>query len=195
MEDIKINEKESIELIARMIKNTQNQFEENLGTPFLVWGYGTTLLSFLIWWLFQLTGNYNWQFLWFILPTVGITGSYLSNRNHPKRVKSYIDRVVDYIWLVFGSCGFIMSCISMFIWSIPILFIILLLMGMGTTLTGLVIKHKVVTICGALGTLSSLCCLFTPGLNQYIPFGLAFIIMMIIPGHVLNRAAVKQKIM
>ena len=31
-------------------------------------------------------------------------------------------------------------------------------MGMGTTLTGLVVEHKTVTICGTLGALSSIGC-------------------------------------
>ena len=50
--------------------------------------------------------------------------------------------------------------LAMFFWQLPILFIILLLMGMGTTLTGLVVGYKTVTICGTLGALSSIGCLF-----------------------------------
>ena len=72
-------------------------------------------------------------------------------------------------------------------------FIILLLMGMGTTLTGLVINYKTVTICGTLGALSSIGCLFYEGFNQVLIFAPVFIFMMIIPGHVLNHAARKQK--
>lgn len=55
-------------------------------------------------------------------------------------------------------------------WKLPILFIILLLMGMGTTLTGLVINYKTVTICGTLGALSSIGCLFYEGFNQVLIF-------------------------
>ena len=99
----------------------------------------------------------------------------------------------NYIWLVFGITGFLISMLAMFFWQLPILFMVLLLMGMGTTLTGLVIGYKTVTICGTLGALSSIGCLFYPGLNQILIFAPVFIFMMVIPGHVLNHAARKQK--
>lgn len=199
MEDKEINEKESLELITQMIQSTQHRFEKNSGGPFLIWGYLTTILSFTIWFLFKITypewgsKSYMWQYLWFILPVVGGISTFLISRNNEQAIRTYIDKVTKYIWLVFGIAGFVISCISMFLWSTPILFIILLIMGMGTTLTGLVIKHKVVTVCGALGTLGSLSCLFISGIDQNIAFGISFIIMMIIPGHVLNRAAHNQK--
>lgn len=63
----------------------------------------------------------------------------------------------------------------------------------GYGLTGLVINYKTVTICGTLGALSSIGCLFYEGFNQVLIFAPVFIFMMIIPGHVLNHAARKQK--
>ena len=52
---------------------------------------------------------------------------------------------------------------------------------------------QTVTICGTLGALSSIGCLFYPGPNQILIFAPVFIFMMVIPGHVLNHAARKQK--
>ena len=49
-----------------------------------------------------------------------------------KMLKTYIDRVVDYVWTVFGLGAFLVSCTAIFVWKIPILFVILLMMGMGT---------------------------------------------------------------
>ncbi len=66
-------------------------------------------------------------------------------------------------------------------------------MGIGTTLTSLVIDYRTVTICGILGALSSIGCLFYSGFNQILIFAPVFIFMMVIPGHVLNHAACKQK--
>ena len=163
MEERKLNEKESLELIAQMIQNTKNRLETNCGMPFLFWGYTTLFVSLLIWFLVVTTRNY------------------------------YLDKVINYIWLVFGITGFLISMLAMFFWQLPILFIILLLMGMGTTLTGLVVGYKTVTICGTLGALSSIGCLFYPGPNQILIFAPVFIFMMVIPGHVLNHAARKQK--
>ena len=109
MEERKLNEKESLELITRMIQNTKDRMSENSGTPF------------------------------------------------------------------------------------PILFVILLMMGMGTALTGLIVNTKVVTIGGVLGALLSLGCFYMPGIDQILFFALAFVFMMVIPGHYMNSVAKRHK--
>ena len=39
MEDRKLNEKESLELIAQMIRNTRRNLDAGGGNMFLLWGY------------------------------------------------------------------------------------------------------------------------------------------------------------
>ena len=56
MEERKLNEKESLELIAQMIQNTKNRLETNCGMPFLFWGYTTLFVSLLVWFLVVTTG-------------------------------------------------------------------------------------------------------------------------------------------
>lgn len=192
MEERKLNEKESLELITQMIQNTQNRMEINCGIPFLIWGYTTVIVSLFIWCILTSTQNNQWQWLWFILPVIGWTITYLLNRKSSYTVKTYVDRIVSYIWIVLGIIGFILPCIGIFFY-IPILFIILLIMGIGTILTGLIIKYKTITICGILGSITSVNCLYLEGVDQILVFIPAIIFMMIIPGHTLNHAARKQK--
>ena len=189
MEDKKLNEKESLELITQMIRNTKFKMAKNAGMPFLAWGYMTTVLSLLVWFLLRETGNYNWQFLWFLLPAVAFPISLWSQRKKQEMAKTYIDRIVGYVWIVFGLSGFLISCVSIVYWTMPIFFVILLMMGMGTTLTGMIVNMKVVTIGGILGAMSSLGCLYVDKFDQILIFAFAFIFMMIIPGHYLNRVA------
>ena len=189
MEDKKLNEKESLELITQMIQNTKSKIVKNAGMPFLIWGYMTTIISLIVWYLLKETGNYYWQFLWFLLPTVAFPAMLLSQRKQQKMTKTYIDRVVGYVWTVFGLGGFVFSCVSAFCWSLPALFILLLLMGMGTALTGMIVNLRVVTIGGTLGALSSLGCLYVDRFEQILVFAFAFVFMMIIPGHYMNRVA------
>ena len=61
MEERKLNEKESLELIAQMIQNTKNRMETNCGMPFLLWGYTTVFTSLLVWLLVTYTQNNNWH--------------------------------------------------------------------------------------------------------------------------------------
>lgn len=188
MEDKKLNEKESLELISQMIQNTRTRVEKNGGTPFLIWGYGTVIISLLVWYMVTSTGKYEWQYLWFLLPAIGFPATVWVNRKAESSVKTYIDRIVNYIWIVFGAAGFLVSCVSI-IYPLPILFIILLLMGMGVMLTGMVIHSKIAVIGGLLGALSSLGCIWVAGMDQILAFAPAFIFMMIIPGHMINHAA------
>lgn len=108
-------------------------------------------------------------------------------------VRTYVDRIIGYVWTVFGLSAFLLSCVAVFWWDIPILFTILLLMGMGTALTGLIVGMKVVTVGGVLGALLSLGCFFIPGISQMLFFALAFVFMMVIPGHMMNRMASRNK--
>lgn len=190
MEDKMLNEKESLELISRMIQNTRNRMVESAGTPFLIWGYATVAISLAVWYLVASTGNYQWHFLWFLLPAIGVPATYLSNRKREPHAKTYVDRVVSSVWVVFGCAAFAISALS-FVRPLPILFLILLLMGMGTALTGVVIRFRAVVAGGWLGMLSSLACLWIEGADQILVFAAVFVFMMIVPGHILNRVASK----
>lgn len=194
MEDKKLNEKESLELIAQMIQNTKSGMAKNAGLPFLIWGYTTVVTSLVVWFLLKETGSYNWQWCWFLLPTVAYTIMMWTGRKQQKMVKTYIDRILGYVWLVFGIGGFFVSWVAIFFWDLSVLFVILLMMGMGTALTGLIVKMRVVTICGVLGGLLSLGCLCLHGFDQILLFALAFVFMMVIPGHHLNRVE-KQNVL
>lgn len=115
-----------------------------------------------------------------------LPGYYLQPEEKQRMARTYIDRIVGYVWVVFGLCGLLISCVSMIYWSLPILFVILLMMGMGTTLTGLIINMKLVTVSGVLGIFASLGCLYIDKFDQILLFALAFVFMMVIPGHYLN---------
>lgn len=77
MEERKLNEKESLELIAQMIQNTKNRLETNCGMPFLFWG--------IYHYLCQPTGlvsGSNYPELLLAIPMV-LTPHHRRNRNLP----------------------------------------------------------------------------------------------------------------
>ena len=49
MEDRKLNEKESLELITQMIRNTRRNLDAGSGNMFLLWGYVCVLLTLVVW--------------------------------------------------------------------------------------------------------------------------------------------------
>ncbi|WP_071146995.1 hypothetical protein [Bacteroides ihuae] len=195
MEDKKLTEKESLELISQMICNTRNRMEDNNGIPFLIWGYSTVVIALSVWYMVTTTHNYYWQWLWFGIPTVSYVAWFIFNTNKRKKgnphVKTFVDRVIGHVWLVFGITGFLVSMMAIF-YRIPILFIILLTMGMATAITGLIIRFKPVIISGFLGMALSLLCFAVDGADSILVFAVAFVLMMVIPGHILNNASRKR---
>ena len=48
MEERKLNEKESLELITQMIQNTRRNLDTGSGNMFLVWGYVSVLVTLTV---------------------------------------------------------------------------------------------------------------------------------------------------
>lgn len=187
MEDRKLNEKESLELITRMIRETQENVARYAAYPLLAWGYTTVIVAIVIWYAFLQTGSYKVNYLWFALPAIaGPITLYFARKNGKRGVKNYIDRITGQIWLVFGVVGWVLSLVA-FDGKVDILFIIPLLMGMATTLSGCVSKYKPMVIAGSASIALSFSILFIHGADRLLAFAAIFVVMMIIPGHILNK--------
>lgn len=186
MEDKQLNEKESLELIAQMIRNTQCKLKKGNGIPFLVWGYTTIGVSVLVWYLFSTTGNPYWNYLWFLIPIIGYPVMMWFIKKQERGVSTYIDKVIAYVWIAFGIGGLLVSASGIFFWDLPILFIVVLMMGTGTAITGMIIKFKPVVFLGFTGIFLSFLCLIITGYEVVLVFALIFLLMMVIPGHILN---------
>ncbi len=192
MDDKKLNEKESLELIAQMIRNTRTKLGKNMGTPFLIAGYITVIMACTIWYFIESTGNYKWCFLWYVgLVAIFLLGS-LTSRKRIVTPKSYIDKILGYIWIEFGAVCILLSALAVFK-PLPMYFITLLMMGMGSMITGMIIRCNAFIIGGLLGILFSFGCLWLTGNDQNLVFPPAFIVMYIIPGHILNHKARKEQ--
>ena len=183
-----MTEKESLELISQMIQNSKRNVKTNAGGPTLIWGYATVITSILIYLGLIYIGTYQVMFAWFLIPIIGGTGMFiLSKREQPVLVKTFLDRVINYIWVVFGVLGGVFS-LSAFLFQMHILFIIGVLMSAGIALTGCVSNYKPYIISGILGAvLSILCLVFVREAYSILIFAGVFVVAMIIPGHMANR--------
>ena len=188
MEEKILNEEASLELISQMIRNTRRKLEDGNGISFLVWGYTTFVISLAVYFFIKTTGDYHYNFLWFLTPVLGSIGMSIFKRNktkHGGHAMNFIDRTIRNIWMVIGIAAFLTSVGASFV-RFPILSVMLLLLGIGTALTGLTIKFKLVVISGFIGMLSCVVPFFINGYEQILVFGVICLIMMVIPGHILN---------
>ena len=188
MEDKKLNPAESLELITSMIRNTQTKLEKNAGTTMIAMGYITVFTSLLIWCLYYVFNfTHNIQYLWLIIPVIGWPLAIFLKRKggEKKSIKTYIDTIIGYVWAVLGFSMLAISIVTFFTYM-PILFIILVLMCIGTIITGLITKFRFLVINGIIGFALSFLCLIYQDLNSVLIFAGEFILICIIPGHVLN---------
>ncbi len=190
MEEKKLSQNESLELIARMIKESRNDMERGGGNIYLLWGYLTLIVASSIYGLLLYTGDYRVQWLWFAMPLVGYPIMYFMLKNRKSRATTFVDAVISKIWIVIGVCALLLS-LFMFIDynSFPFMFVMALLINAGVAISGLVIKFKPTIIAGFAGILLSFSLLLIPGINQILVFGAFSVIMLIIPGHILNAAS------
>ncbi|MCD8080173.1 MAG: hypothetical protein LUF04_07115 [Bacteroides sp.] len=190
MEDRNLNEQESLELISRMIRNTRERMEEYTGIHFLIWGYTTVAVSVIIWYMFTFSkaDTQVWNWFWLAIPVIGGLVYWLYSRHsHPPRSESYLDRVIFCVWLVLGITGAGVALLALLaVVPIPVLFLIALIMGMGSTITGLIVQFTPLVVAGIAGLALAGLLLVIPGPNQILCFALIFVVLMIVPGHILN---------
>lgn len=189
MEEKKLEAAESLRLIGAMIEQTRNRLERNAGRPLLVWGYATVATTLLVWGAVAGFRDPSWNMLWLVLPLLGQLGMRLTR---PQRTEgeahTFVDRVIGYVWLVMGLSAMFVSLLTLFTAiRLPILFIIVLMMGMGTAVTGLIIRFRPVIVGGFLAIALAPLMLVIPAPGQPLLFMAGFVVMMIVPGHILNH--------
>ncbi|WP_295937124.1 hypothetical protein [uncultured Alistipes sp.] len=191
MEDKKLNAAESLALISSMIDNTRNRMVRNSGRPFLIWGYTTVLVTAAVCLSVWYTHDYRSNYLWLALPVIGWIAMWLMrDRKAPKgKVYTFVDRVIAIVWAVMGGTVLFISLLTIFspFWKhIPILFVVMVMMGMASAITCLIIRFRAGAIGGVACILAAPALLFTTGYWQPAIFAFGFVVMMIIPGHILN---------
>lgn len=197
----KLSEAQSLELITSMIQDSRSRLARNSGTPFLIWGYTTVAVSLFNALALYLGWSHAWAWSWFTIPVIGWLGMMLLFKQEPS-ARNYIDRIVSMIWVVIGL-SFAWLFVGAVVFGCSISFLTVVVMGIGTVLTGCVIKHRTTVICGwaamcaslifpivyfimaKSGSASAISEVWIWG--ELIVFALIFLVMMVIPGHILNH--------
>lgn len=208
MEDRKLTEKESLEVITSMIARTKERYIGD-GNIMLMWGYLIVAVSALIWTLLTFTHNPAWNWLWFLIWIIGgIATPIMARKSQTKHgVKNYSDKITSMIWSAVGFCAIASAamCLGFLLikgidaWAMMFAFA-LIIVPFAEIAQGIIIKEKSLVAGGAVGLLVgifTLCCIaghVALYASWFMPlFIIAFIGMMIIPGHILNIKARNKK--
>lgn len=198
MEEKKLNEKESLELITRMIQNTRRNLDTGSGNIFLVWGYVGALVTLAVLAGVYFTKNPGLMWGFWGVPIIGYLLTYLLMRKRQKATKSYIDKVLMQVWMILG-----LVCMMIVLMATDterfeiILPLCAVVMSLGSIITGCIIRYTMFLVFPVLGLVWGMKSLFdalTQG-TSYVSllwFVAIVVFAMIIPGHILNYRARKE---
>ncbi|WP_305117771.1 hypothetical protein [Duncaniella muris] len=206
MEDKKLTEKESLEVITSMIARTKVRYLGS-GNILLMWGYLAVFTSILVWILLAATQQNVWNWLWFAIPVIGMPLTSIMARREKRTdgVVTYSDKITSHLWSIFGVSEIVLTLICLGFsliggikcWTAMIVYTIIAA-PFAEIAQGLIVKEKSLTWGGIVGLAIGMvlvCCVTgkIPLLaNWFMPlFILFWVVMMIVPGHIINHKAKK----
>lgn len=208
MEEKRITERESLEIITSMIARTKDRYVGD-GNILLLWGYVTVAVAVLVWVMLLLTHNQSWNWLWFLIWIIGGTITPIIARRQEAKfgVKSYSDTLTSHIWSVVGYSAIVSTlCCLVFLFLLHVdswlamMVFALVIVPFAVVAQGIIVKEKSLVIGGMVGLCAGIvtvCCVAGHVALQaswFMPiFIMAFICMMIIPGHIINKKAKQQR--
>ena len=175
---------ESLQLIADVIGRTKENIKEH-GYLFLLWGWLIAIASILFFLLHTYT-SFKLYFLPF--PVLALTGIGLTIYSWSKRSASsetYIGYYLKQLWLALGVSFLVVVFINVSRSALPFTYTILL-GGIGTLASGLVLRFRPLVIGGVLFFLLSVASIYVT--NAYAPLlqGLAVLAGYLVPGYLLK---------
>lgn len=196
MDNNNLTPEDSFEIINKAISNFKMNYKES-AQIFLLWGWILTLASFSNFIIlkilhskeaYELMGPYSLG-NWAVFGIIGFIILYFMDRriNKSKKVYSYLESYIKKLWTVSAVSFFIAAliCIKLEIAPPPIM---LLIAGIATTTSGLLIKFKPLIIGGMSFFIFSIATTFVT--NEYLALivGAAIICGYLIPGYFLKFA-------
>lgn len=209
--DKTLSEKESLDLIAKMINQAKNAYHDT-GVAAMMWGAVVAVCALVK--LSEIQFNYRLPFDIYLLALVAIVPQvFISIREKKKRkVKTYDDIYMDYLWLAFGICIFLMIFIintvyadlspmvkdyremskgrtdwTEFRFSEYVSSLFLLLYGIPTFVTGTACKFKPMVWGGLLCWVCCLAALYTTVKLDLLLTAFAAVVAWLIPGIIMER--------
>ncbi len=185
---------ESLRLIHSMIEKTKENISGN-SHYFLLWGWLTFIActcQFILKHLLAYEKHYQ---VWWI-TIVGIVCSvYFTIRDgKKKRVKTYVDESMGYLWTGMACSFFILSAIiSKTGWGGSVFPYFILLYGLGTFVSGCFLKFKPLVAGGITAWAIAIAAIYLSYDYQLLAGSAAILVSYIIPGHLLNRVSQAQR--
>lgn len=186
--ETKFNEQDSLRVIHEMIENSKAKISDN-GFFYLLWGWLVLIASLSNFILLKIGFEQAWL-PWPILMIGGGIISVIAGYRIGKKAKviTFFDKAIIYLWY-----GFVVTLIIILVtanfgrmsWTVTNTLIIALY-GLGTFVSGGILKFRPLIFGGVFCWIISLVTLFIPELYSLLMVALSIIVAYLIPGYMLK---------
>ena len=188
----------SLEIIKESIERSQRTINKNSAIPLIWWGVCVAVFSLIIAYLWNNHGGPVWNMLWAVLWLIGYAGNWMIDKRRESVPTTFVGKVIGHVWTTFGvfccSVGMLFGFIGSGMLPMELIMpkvyvfgcitsVISLCFGMGTTITGLVIRNRVIQVCGLVAGIGGFFgALHFPGHAQLYVMAVVALIGLIVPG-------------
>ena len=192
MQTDKLSPEKSLELITQVITQARNKFEEN-GFIHLFWG---TLIAITSISQFVLLKNEYYDINWYpylLMPIGSIYSAIYFSKRKRKSKQNLISKIVSALWIVISINIMILGFLFANNLKENLIPIILILLSIGTIVSGISIKSKLLLYSGIFIGLSAFSCFYLEWIYHPLLMGIVSIIAILIPGIILMVQQKRKK--
>ncbi len=184
METDKLSLEKSLELITQVITQARNKFEEN-GFIYIFWGILMAITSIS---QFVLLKNEQYDIHWYpylLMPIGSIYSSIYYSKKKEKSKQNLISKIVSRLWIILSINMMILGFLFANNLKENLIPIILILLSIGTIVSGTSIKSKLLLYSGIFIGFSAFLCFSLEWIYHSLLMGVVSIIAVLIPGIIL----------
>ncbi len=184
----------SLQIIRETMERSRKAVEANAGDSFIVWGTVVAVTALVVGHLWMHCGGPNWNLLWAsIFVTAPLTHK-LFCKGRKTEAMSPVGHILGKVYLAMGVFASVVGFVTgTFCWLsdiqglVNITSIIILLYGISTTISGLVLKNTAITVAGIVGGLGGyFAALAVTGAYGMVVLAAVSVVSGVLPGIVIN---------
>ncbi len=186
MTEKSLTEKESLALISSMISQAKSNYQKGGSFYFLLWGWVVMVANLSHYYLEAYT-DYQYPYIvWAITIPAGIvSGIYGRNQSKSAQVISHLDRLYGQIWMAIG-----VAVVILLVFMSRLEYnhnaVIILFSGIGTYMSGAMLRFKPLMLGGVVLGIASIVCFNVSITDQYLVGGIGIFAGYLIPGYLLK---------
>lgn len=176
-------------VIEEMIANAKGNVKED-SMFYLLWGWLVFVAAAINYVLLNFTNFHSPWIAWmYLMITGGIVSAIIGyKKGRSKKVQTYPERALKYLWI-----GFVITLCSI-LWGMGVIGakatypILMLLYGLGTFVSGGILKFKPLIIGGFVAWICGIVAFYCTFSNQLLLIMLAIFASYIVPGHLMKKS-------